>query len=105
MSCMLMLMFSYLNDFDRYKKLLQLVDIRDNFFFSYSYPVMHRVQQNLSNEQQAEHSSDGKIFIWNEFITRKIRDDVKNTNWTVALVHGFFKQVLGKKSSLLSYCI
>ncbi|XP_057535660.1 phosphoinositide phosphatase SAC2-like [Amaranthus tricolor] len=78
---------------NRYKKLLQLVDIRDNFFFSYSYPVMHRVQQNLSNEQQAEHSSDGKIFIWNEFITRKIRDDVKNTNWTVALVHGFFKQV------------
>ena len=34
------------------------------------------------------------MFVWNEFLSRGIRNLVKNTLWTVALVYGFFKQVL-----------
>ncbi|KAG7025920.1 Phosphoinositide phosphatase SAC2 [Cucurbita argyrosperma subsp. argyrosperma] len=33
------------------------------------------------------------MFVWNEFLTRGIRNILKNTIWTVALVYGFFKQV------------
>ncbi|XP_021719947.1 phosphoinositide phosphatase SAC2-like [Chenopodium quinoa] len=76
---------------NRYKKLLQLVDIRDNFFFSYSYPLMHRVQHNL-NSQEMRFSYDN-MFVWNEYLSYQIRESIKSTIWTVALIHGFFKQV------------
>ncbi|KAA3477381.1 phosphoinositide phosphatase SAC3-like [Gossypium australe] len=32
------------------------------------------------------------MFVWNEFLTRGIRNHLQNTLWTVALVYGFFKQ-------------
>ncbi|KAA8534734.1 hypothetical protein F0562_029824 [Nyssa sinensis] len=32
------------------------------------------------------------MFVWNEFLTRGIRNLLQNTVWTVALVYGFFKQ-------------
>jgi len=32
------------------------------------------------------------MFVWNEFLTRGIRNILKTTLWTVALVYGFFKQ-------------
>ncbi|KAG8076962.1 hypothetical protein GUJ93_ZPchr0006g41741 [Zizania palustris] len=32
------------------------------------------------------------MFVWNEFLTRGIRNILKSTIWTVALVYGFFKQ-------------
>ncbi|XP_038990418.1 phosphoinositide phosphatase SAC3-like [Phoenix dactylifera] len=32
------------------------------------------------------------MFVWNEFLTRGIRNHLKNTIWTVALVYGFFIQ-------------
>ena len=45
-----------------------------------------------------DHESGGttlykKMFVWNEFLTRGIRHNLRNTVWTVALVYGFFKQV------------
>ncbi|KAJ9179451.1 hypothetical protein P3X46_011239 [Hevea brasiliensis] len=76
---------------NRYKKLLCTVDLTRDFFFSYSYHVMHCLQKNLCNEAgQAHHET---MFVWNEFLTRGIRNNLKNTLWTVALVYGFFKQV------------
>lgn len=33
------------------------------------------------------------IFVWNAFLTESIRSRCKNTIWTIALVHGNFKQV------------
>lgn len=33
------------------------------------------------------------MFVWNEFLSRGIRNLLHNTIWTVALVYGFFKQV------------
>ncbi|KAL2932992.1 Phosphoinositide phosphatase SAC2, partial [Bienertia sinuspersici] len=77
---------------DRYRKLLQLVDIRDNFFFSWSYPLMHRLQRNLC-KQETEHSSERTMFVWNEHLTHQTRVTLKSTLWTVPLIHGFFKQV------------
>ncbi|XP_074288223.1 phosphoinositide phosphatase SAC2-like isoform X3 [Silene latifolia] len=77
---------------NRYKKLMWLVDIRKDFFFSYTYPIMQNLQTNLS-QNDIRQSTDRKMFVWNEYLTRQIRNHLKNTLWTVALVHGFFKQV------------
>lgn len=70
------------------------MDLTKDFFFSYSYNVMHSLQKNLFNNEagQAQYET---MFVWNEFLTREIRNNLKNTLWTVALVYGFFKQVSG----------
>ncbi|KAF6148584.1 hypothetical protein GIB67_042543 [Kingdonia uniflora] len=76
---------------NRYKMLLSRVDLTKDFFFRYSYHVMRSLQKNIY---------DGKtggvpyeiMFIWNEFLTRGIRNHLRNTFWKVTLVYGFFKQ-------------
>ncbi|KAG7555984.1 SAC domain [Arabidopsis suecica] len=78
-------------DENRYKRLLCMVDLTKDFFFSYSYNVMRSFQKNI-----CDHESGGtlykKMFVWNEFLTRGTRHHLRNTLWTVALVYGFFKQ-------------
>ncbi|CAA6664591.1 unnamed protein product [Spirodela intermedia] len=76
---------------NRYKKLLCNVDLTRDFFFSYSYHVMRSLQKNLCDGQTGQVVYD-TMFVWNEYLTRGIRNHVKNTLWTVALVYGFFKQ-------------
>ncbi|CAO2824669.1 unnamed protein product [Amaranthus hypochondriacus] len=77
---------------NRYKKLLCTVDITKDFFFSYSYRIMHSLQKNLCDEENKLVPYE-TMFVWNAFLTREIRNLLGNTLWTVALVHGFFKQV------------
>ncbi|KAK1287997.1 Phosphoinositide phosphatase SAC2 [Acorus calamus] len=76
---------------NRYKKLLSTVDLTKDFFFSYSYHVMRSLQKNLCSGETAQVPYE-TMFVWNEFLTRGIRNHLKNTLWTVALVYGFFKQ-------------
>ncbi|KAJ4708709.1 Phosphoinositide phosphatase family protein [Melia azedarach] len=75
----------------RYKKLLCTVDLTKDFFFSYSYHVMRSLQKNLYDSQKGQVLYE-TMFVWNEFLTRGIRNHLQNTLWTVALVYGFFKQ-------------
>eukprot|EP00268_Persea_americana_P043929 TRINITY_DN442_c0_g1_i5.p1 TRINITY_DN442_c0_g1~~TRINITY_DN442_c0_g1_i5.p1 ORF type:complete len:849 (-),score=149.16 TRINITY_DN442_c0_g1_i5:378-2924(-) len=75
---------------NRYKKLLCTVDLTKDFFFSYSYHVMRSLQKNLCDDERRQVYET--MFVWNEFLTRGIRNNLKNTLWTVALVYGFFKQ-------------
>ncbi|XP_047162733.1 phosphoinositide phosphatase SAC2-like isoform X1 [Vigna umbellata] len=84
---------AYSKDENRYKKLLCSVDLAKDFFFSYSYNVMFSLQRNLSDHNTTGQSLYDTLFVWNEFLTRGIRNNLQNTSWTVALVHGFFKQV------------
>ncbi|KAF2300907.1 hypothetical protein GH714_018172 [Hevea brasiliensis] len=77
---------------NRYKKLLCTMDLTRDFFFSYSYHVMHCLQKNLYNNKIGKAHYE-TMFVWNEFLTQGIRNNLKNTLWTVALVYGFFKQV------------
>ncbi|KAL8466407.1 hypothetical protein ACS0TY_035489 [Phlomoides rotata] len=83
---------AYSKNENRYKKLLRAVDLTKDFFFSYSYHVMLSLQKNLSNHETGLILYE-TMFVWNEFLTRGIRNQLKNSIWTVALVHGFFKQV------------
>ncbi|OMO66058.1 hypothetical protein COLO4_30835 [Corchorus olitorius] len=83
---------AYSKNEKRYKKLLCTVDLTKDFFFSYSYNVMHSLQRNLCRNETGLVNYE-TMFVWNEFLTRGIRNNLKNTLWTVALVYGFFKQV------------
>ncbi|KAJ4824555.1 actin cytoskeleton and mitosis protein [Turnera subulata] len=76
---------------NRYKKLLCTVDLTKDFFFSYSYHVMRSLQKNLYDNESGQVLYE-TMFVWNEFLTRGIRNHLQNTLWTVALVYGFFKQ-------------
>ncbi|XP_071737843.1 phosphatidylinositol-3-phosphatase SAC1 [Rutidosis leptorrhynchoides] len=76
----------------RYKKLLSSVDLTTDFYYSYTYPIMQSLQKNvLSNGDEGMPYED--IFVWNAFLTQPIRSRCRNTIWTIAMVHGSFKQV------------
>ncbi|CAL9199062.1 unnamed protein product [Musa hybrid cultivar] len=81
----------YSKDENRYKRLLCTVDLTKDFFFSYSYNIMRSLQKNLCDGKTGQVLYE-TMFVWNEFLTRGVRNHLKNTMWTVALVHGFFKQ-------------
>ncbi|CAH1448864.1 unnamed protein product [Lactuca virosa] len=76
---------------NRYKKLLCMVDLTKDFFFSYSYNIMRSLQKNSCNDETGNVLYE-TMFVWNEFLTRGARNSLQNTMWTVALVYGFFKQ-------------
>ncbi|WJX77695.1 hypothetical protein P8452_60979 [Trifolium repens] len=54
--------------------------------------IMLSLQKNLSDHNVMGRSLYETLFVWNEFLTRGIRNSLQNTSWTVALVYGFFKQ-------------
>ncbi|KAK9705737.1 hypothetical protein RND81_07G078100 [Saponaria officinalis] len=76
---------------NRYKKLLCMVDLTKDFFFSYSYNVMRTLQKNLCDRKTGQVVYE-TMFVWNEFLSRGIRNHLQNTLWTVALVYGSFRQ-------------
>ncbi|XP_060172955.1 phosphoinositide phosphatase SAC2-like [Lycium barbarum] len=82
---------AYSKDENRYKKLLRRMDLTKDYFFSYSYHIMLSFQKNLSNSETGLALYE-TMFVWNEFLTRGIHNQLQNTLWTVALVYGFFKQ-------------
>ncbi|KAM1366199.1 hypothetical protein FF1_044285 [Malus domestica] len=76
----------------RYKKLLSSVDLTKDFFYSYTYPIMQRLQKNVLSMGEEGMPYDN-IFVWNAYLTQAIRSRCNNTIWTIALVHGHFKQI------------
>ncbi|ERN03229.1 phosphoinositide phosphatase SAC1 isoform X2 [Amborella trichopoda] len=76
----------------RYKKLLSSVDLTKDFFYSYTYPIMQTLQKNVLSTGEDRMPYEN-IFVWNAFLTLPIRQRCSNTRWTIALVHGHFKQV------------
>lgn len=88
----------------RYKKLLCMLDLTKDFFFSYSYHVMRSLQKNTcrNNDNEDALVLYETMFVWNEFLTRGVRNLLQNTMWTVALVYGFFEQVIWLHISFLS---
>ncbi|KAK9929771.1 hypothetical protein M0R45_026854 [Rubus argutus] len=75
----------------RYKKLLSSVDLTKDFFYSYTYPIMQSLQKNVISMGE-EGMQYENIFVWNAYLTQAIRSRCNNTIWTIALVHGHFKQ-------------
>lgn len=76
----------------RYKKLLSSVDLTKDFFYSYTYPIMQSLQKNVQSKDSVGIHYDSR-FVWNSYLTEAVRTRCKNNIWTVALVHGHFKQM------------
>ncbi|WOL18777.1 phosphoinositide phosphatase SAC1 [Canna indica] len=76
----------------RYKKLLSSVDLTKDFFYSYTYPLMQSLQKNVL-EANMEKMPYENMFVWNAYLTEAIRSRCNNTRWTIALIHGHFKQI------------
>ncbi|XP_042426608.1 phosphatidylinositol-3-phosphatase SAC1-like isoform X2 [Zingiber officinale] len=76
----------------RYKKLLSSVDLTKDFFYSYTYPLMQSLQTNVL-EINTEKMPYENMFVWNAYLTQAIRSRCNNTRWTIALIHGHFKQI------------
>eukprot|EP00250_Pteridium_aquilinum_P012832 c20972_g1_i1 orf=656-3202(-) len=76
----------------RYKRLFTSIDLTKDFFFSYTYRIMWCLQSNVK-ASQLERMPYDDMFVWNAFLTREFRNELKSSLWTVALVHGFFRQV------------
>ncbi|KAJ1694472.1 hypothetical protein LUZ63_011170 [Rhynchospora breviuscula] len=77
----------------RYKKLLWSVDLTKDFFYTYTYPIMQSLQQNVVSVGDLKEIPYENLFVWNTFLTEPIRSRCNNTLWTIALVHGYYKQV------------
>lgn len=76
----------------RYKRLFTSIDLTKDFFFSYTYRIMWCLQSNVKASQLDRMPYDD-MFVWNAFLTRELRNELRSSLWTVALVHGFFRQV------------
>ncbi|KAJ0237344.1 SAC domain-containing protein [Hirschfeldia incana] len=75
----------------RYNKLLNMVNLSNNFYFSYTYHLMYSLQKNISETERGKIHYE-TMFVWNKYLTHGIRRKLQNTVWTVALVYGFFQQ-------------
>uniref|UniRef100_A0A453S2H8 SAC domain-containing protein n=1 Tax=Aegilops tauschii subsp. strangulata TaxID=200361 RepID=A0A453S2H8_AEGTS len=58
-----------------------------------TYPIMQSLQQNVTSAGMKETPYEN-LFVWNTFLTEPIRSRCHNALWSVALVHGHFKQVM-----------
>ncbi|CAL4916476.1 unnamed protein product [Urochloa decumbens] len=74
------------NDEKRYLKQLHSVDLSKDFFYSFSYNLAQTLEKNMLG------SWNDTTFVWNEFLTEGIWEQISSPIWTVALVHGFFRQ-------------
>ncbi|KAJ0674021.1 putative SAC domain, polyphosphoinositide phosphatase Fig4 [Helianthus annuus] len=82
-------------------KLLCSVDLTKDFYFSYSYHIMHSFQKNISSPDTGNET----MFVWNAFLTSTVHNQLRNNLWTVQLVYGYFKQVkisIGEKDFKLT---
>lgn len=98
-------------DEQKYLKMFQSIDLRQNFYYSFTYDLTNTLQNNQSEIRHFENSltsmttESNKIigvknkaslkFVWNEFL---LRPCLKNNNnsisyqWVVYLIHGFLAQ-------------
>ncbi|KAI7731096.1 hypothetical protein M8C21_028101 [Ambrosia artemisiifolia] len=70
----------------------------------FTITIENSLQNNTCSNNQDPHLLYDTMFVWNEFLTRGLRNSLQNTIWTVPLVYGFFKQdklsISGREFSL-----
>lgn len=106
---------------EEFKSLFKLVDLSRAFYWSYTYNLSVSAQRNVASQISsrarerdpsvvppgaANAIGEDNLFVWNEYLARPLLDALKTSPrsvflspWTVALVHGSFKQ---QRCSILS---
>ncbi|XP_061169192.1 polyphosphoinositide phosphatase-like isoform X2 [Saccostrea echinata] len=90
----------------KYVKMFQSVDMSDNFYFSYSYDLTHRLQYNMTSTLPPDllqhgpsppptvfgvRSKPAEKYVWNSYLLKKCRE-VVHPDWLLFLIHGFVDQ-------------
>ena len=95
-------------DEQRYLKLFQTVDLRQNFYYSYTYDLTHTLQYNLSETHLEKGDEDsfnledettciGYVnkpevkYIWNDYLLKPLRGKA-NYYWILNIIHGYLAQ-------------
>ncbi|CAF0829465.1 unnamed protein product [Brachionus calyciflorus] len=95
-------------DEQRYLKMFQAIDLRQNFYYSFTYDLTNTLQHNFAFIKQTENTSStnptsnsvkligGKNkpcskFLWNEFLLQPILKKI-SYQWVVYLIHGYLSQ-------------
>ena len=85
------------------RKLLSLVTLTKDFFFSFSWPIWATVQQTFENnfDLSSAFTSDR---VWTQHLAAPLRKALGHARWTVPLVHGSFAvkslSLLGRQLTL-----
>lgn len=86
----------------KYVKMFQSIDLRQNFYYSYTYDLTHTMQHNFTSINYIQKNSDpfkilgvknnpSNKFIWNEFLLEPIIDKISYP-WIIYLIHGYLSQ-------------
>ena len=106
-------------DESRYVKMFQSIDMRSNFYFSYSYDVTNTLQQNAQDPSVLSYGHRSvpfddlfkrrelrppaelsyvpepvSRFMWNEFLLKPVyeQDEAISQEWILPVIHGFVDQ-------------
>ncbi|GAB5358073.1 hypothetical protein AAMO2058_000427600 [Amorphochlora amoebiformis] len=108
----------------RYTRLFCLIQLKQDFYFSYTYDLTRTLQYNMVNAEASigpQDDTDAKatlnakpapkpvrrsrgMYVWNNFLQEPLRDRIKDSAWYLNLIHGYFEQtvcsVFGRKIAL-----
>lgn len=84
----------------RFLAILNNMDLRRSFYFSYSYNVTRSLQQNIIQERTAVNEgvpytarNFQGMFVWNDYLLEPARDALKNVyDWCHPVIHGYVDQ-------------
>eukprot|EP01026_Neomeris_dumetosa_P025902 TRINITY_DN21231_c0_g1_i2.p1 TRINITY_DN21231_c0_g1~~TRINITY_DN21231_c0_g1_i2.p1 ORF type:complete len:842 (-),score=65.31 TRINITY_DN21231_c0_g1_i2:676-3201(-) len=84
----------------RYLKLLDLVDLTNGFYFSYTYPLWQNLQTNVlfDNEDGGQSKLNPFLsqYVWNSHLSSGLREisrgETLAKSWVVPIVHGYIEQ-------------
>jgi hypothetical protein len=84
----------------RFLGILNNLDLRRSFYFSYSYDITRCLQENLIHERKAlnkgvAHASRNfqDMFVWNQYLLGPAHDNLKNVHdWCHPVIHGYVEQ-------------
>ncbi|TKR96054.1 hypothetical protein L596_010131 [Steinernema carpocapsae] len=72
----------------KYKKAFESVDLKTDFYFSYTYDLSRTFQENaLAREEGPRVASDSK-FIWNRYLLEPLRRNMVSEKWMQQIIYG-----------------
>lgn len=75
----------------RYRKLLLSgLELNKDFYFSYTYNLARTLQANFTADAPADPFDS--MFVWNEYLSRPLRQALQSSSWVIPLIHGFWQQ-------------
>jgi len=75
---------------NRYLDCWNGIDLRHNFYFSYTYDLTHTLQFNLTHPAAGLLLND--MYIWNYYLWASAFPSLRRNEWIIPVIHGFVDQ-------------